>query len=65
LEEDVLAILKCYANGRSVSLGQAVDDLMRRGLERRRPIREVNGLIVVDLPADSPVVRNEDVKRLE
>jgi len=65
LEDEVLAILKRYASNRSISLGQAVGDLVRRGLESARPTREVNGLLVMDLPPDSPIVRQGDVKQLE
>jgi hypothetical protein len=65
LEDEVLAILKRYASSRSMSLGEAVGELVRRGLHGGRPVREVNGLVVVDLPADSPIVRHEDVEQLE
>jgi hypothetical protein len=65
LDDDVFAILKRYASSRSMSMGQAVGDLVRRGLHGGRPTREVNGLVVVDLPPDSPTVRQEDVKQLE
>ena len=65
LEDEVLEILKRYASSRSMSLGQAVGDLVRRGLYGGRPTREVNGLLVIDLPHDSPTVRQEDVKQLE
>jgi len=65
LEDEVLAILKRYARSRSMSLGQAVGDLVRRGLEDGRPTREINGLVVIDLPPDSPTVRQEHVKQLE
>jgi hypothetical protein len=64
LDDDVLQEAKRYAEGRSVSIGTAVSELVRRGLSLRRPTRVVNGLYVVDLPPDSPEVTSEVVRRL-
>ena len=64
-EETVLAVLKRYGGSWSISLGQAVCDRAHRGLRGPRSTRELNGSLIVDPPADSPFVRNEDVRRLE
>jgi hypothetical protein len=65
LDDDVLELAKHYAADRSVALGKAVSDLMRRGLRSSTPTRIVNGFHVVDLPLDCSVVTTELVKKLE
>ncbi len=65
LDDDVFALAKEYAESRSLSLGKAVSDLVRRGADRRVPTKIVNGLHVFDLPADSPRVTSGLVRRLE
>lgn len=65
LEDEVLALLRKYAEARSISLGDAVGDLVRRGLDAAPAAREVNGLYVLDLPASSPVVTAATVGRLD
>jgi hypothetical protein len=54
LDDEVLRLVKRYAESRSVGLGKAVSELVRRGLTAQRPTRTVNGLRAFDLPADSP-----------
>ena len=65
LDEDVLEKAKSYAEGRSLPLGTAVSELIRRGLTAKRPTRVVHGLHVVDLPPDSPKVTSKRVRALE
>lgn len=65
LDDDVLPLVKDYAEARSIALGRAVSELLRRSLMSRRPTRFTNGLQVFDLPLDSPRVTTELVKRLE
>lgn len=65
LDDDVLQMAKQYARNRALGLGQAVSELVRRGINASRPTRTVNGLLVFDLPADSPRVTTEDVRTLE
>lgn len=60
-----MCLAKAYAESRSLALGRAVSELVRRGLAVERPFRMVNGLAVFDLPPDSPVVTTEMVKELE
>jgi CTP:molybdopterin cytidylyltransferase MocA len=64
LDDDVLDSLKKYAENRSVALGKAASDLVRRGLTAHTETRIVNGLHVVVLPADSPKVSTEKIRRL-
>ena len=63
LEEDVLLEAKRYADSRSMPLGKAVSDLVRRGLSTPVQTRVVNGIQVVVLPSDTPSVSSEQVRR--
>jgi Family of unknown function (DUF6364) len=64
LDDDVVEIAKDYAAVRNLSLGAAVSELVRKGIEAPLRVRLVNGLYVADLPPDSPVVTAERVKEL-
>lgn len=64
LEEDVLLEAKRYADSRSMPLGKAVSDLVRRGLSTPVQTRVMNGIQVVVLPSGAPPVNSEQVKRL-
>jgi hypothetical protein len=65
LDGDVLRLVKRYAEARSLGLGKAVSELVRRGLTAQRPTRIVNGLRVFDLPADSPPVTRKEIEEIE
>ena len=65
LDDDVFSLVKRYAEGRSLALGKAVSELVRKGLKAPVQTRLVNGFHVVMLPPDSPPVTTEDVKRLQ
>lgn len=64
LDEDVIEVLNQYADARSISLGQAASELVRRGMEAPVQTRLVNGFHVVVLPAASPKVSSARVKQL-
>ena len=65
LDDDVAELSARQAKSRGVSLGKAVSDLVRRGLNAPTPSADKNGLVVFQLPADSPAVTTDDVRRLE
>ncbi|MCI0418575.1 MAG: antitoxin [Acidobacteria bacterium] len=65
LDDDVFELAARLAKCRGVSLGRAVSDLIRKGLKAQFQVRQKGGLAVFDLPADSPAVTMETVKRLE
>jgi len=65
LDDDVFSSVKTYAKSRSLGLGKAVSELVRKGLRAPLQTRVVNGFHVVVLPPDSPPVTTEDVKRLQ
>lgn len=64
LDDDVLSKVKEYADSRSVALGKAVSDLVRRGLKAPVETAVVNGFHVVVLPPDSPTVDQRQVEHL-
>jgi hypothetical protein len=65
LDDDVLSVVKQYAETRSVGLGKAVSELVRRGIAAPVPTRTVNGLLIFDPPADTPKVSTKRVRELE
>jgi len=65
LDEDVFRLVKSYAENRSLAMGKAVSELVRRGLNAPVNTRLVNGLVVFDVPKNSETVTSALVKRLE
>jgi len=65
LDDDVFQVVKNYAENRSLAIGKAVSELVRRGLSAPVKTRVVNGLVVFDVPEDSEAVTSELVKQLE
>lgn len=65
LDDDVAELAARVAKARGLSLGKAVSDLVRRGLNAPTPSTGKDGLVVFQLPSDSPRVTTEDVRRLE
>ena len=65
IDDDVLLELKQYASTRRIPLGRAVTHLVKRALHAEQPTKLLNGLVVFDLPPDSPVVTVSHVKSLE
>jgi hypothetical protein len=65
LDDDTGRLVKRYAESRSMSLGKALSELALRGLSARRPTKLINGLLVFDLPPDSPKVTTKKVRELE
>lgn len=64
LDDDVLSQVKQYADSRSVALGRAVSELVRRGLNTPVQTQVINGIHVVVLPENSPPVDTDHVKHL-
>ena len=65
LDDDIIAEIKRYAENRSLGLGKAVSELVRRGIAAPVPTRMVNGLLIFDPPGDSPKVTTKMVRELE
>jgi Arc/MetJ family transcription regulator len=65
LDDDILQIAARQAKLRGASLSRTVSDLLRRGLNAPTPSMEKGGLVVFQLPSDSPPVTTEEVRRIE
>ena len=65
LDDDVLREIETYARSREIALGKAVSELVRRGLHAPLQTRVVNGFHVVELPAGSPRVSAEHIRKLQ
>jgi hypothetical protein len=65
LDDDAFRLVKRYAAGRSLAIGKAVSELVRRAFTVPRPTRLVNGVQVFDLPPESPRVSTKKVLDLE
>ena len=65
LDDDVFELAARQAKARGLSLGKTISDLVRRGLNAPTPSKSKGGLVVFQLPADSPIVTTEDIRRIE
>jgi hypothetical protein len=65
LDDDIFELAARQAKLRGVSLSRTVSDLLRRGLSAPTPSQDRDGLVVFQLPADSPPVTTEEVRRIE
>jgi len=65
LDDDLFDLVRRQATLRGLSLGKTVSDLVRRGLAAPTPSQDKGGLVVFQLPADSPTVTTVDVRRIE
>jgi hypothetical protein len=65
LDDDILPLVRRYARKRSLGLSRAVSELLRRGINASYPTRLVNGMMVIDLPPDSPRITSAHVRDLE
>ena len=64
LEDDAFATAQAYAQARAIKLGQAVSELIVRGNAPKVAMKQMNGVWVFDLPADTPKVSAQKVKQL-
>jgi hypothetical protein len=64
IEDDAFATAQAYANARSLKLGQAVSELIRRGTADKLPMKQKNGAWVFELPPGTPKVTAKQVKDL-
>jgi hypothetical protein len=65
LDDDVLRLVAEYAESRSLTLGRALSELVRKGLAAKQPMRIVNGVRVFDLPPNSPTVTSQKIRDLD
>lgn len=65
LDDDIVEVVTHHARLRGLSLGKTVSDLVRRGLNAPTPSVTSEGLVMFQLPGDSPTVTTADVRRIE
>jgi hypothetical protein len=65
LDDDLFELAVRQAKLRGLSLSKTVSDLLRRGLSAPTPCEVKQGLVVFQLPSDSPKVTTEHVLRIE
>jgi hypothetical protein len=64
IDDDILAVARCMAGARGVTLGEAVSILARRGIPEIGLKRSPSGMLVFDVPEDFPPVTDEMVRKL-
>jgi hypothetical protein len=64
LDDDVLEILREYSETRSLPMGKAASELVRKGANAPVQMEKVDGFWRVVLPKSGPKITSEDVKRL-
>jgi hypothetical protein len=65
IDDDILQAVRSIAKARHVSVGRALSDLARKGIERTRNYSTRNDLPVFSVREDAPVVTPEQVKSAE
>ena len=65
LDDDVMEMVREYSEARSVALGKAASELVRKGFSTPTPTRIVNGLVVFVIPPDSPRITAEKVHQIQ
>ena len=62
LDDDIVAEASKRAEALRISLGKAISDLARRGLQAAPPVQEVDGLVFFAPPKGSPKITTRKVK---
>lgn len=62
IDDNMLAVARVRAREKGISIGAAVSEIMRRGLEVPRT-RSRRGFPVFQMPPDAPVITDEMVAR--
>lgn len=65
IDNDVLEQVREYASCQRVSLGQAVTELLRRGISQPAPTHIRNGFRVFSRTSDAPLITPELIRRLD
>ena len=63
IDDDVLKEAAKRAEALRISVGEALSDLARRGLQVAPPVKEIGGLLVFDPSKDSPRITHRGVKQ--
>jgi hypothetical protein len=65
LDDDALQLVREYSQTRSLALGKAASELVRRGAATPTPTRLVNGFVIFDIQPGGRKISSERVKELE
>jgi hypothetical protein len=65
LDDDVYRLALREAEARHLSLGKVVSNYVRKGVKSEIKLRRKGGLMLPELPSDSPRVDMATVRRLE
>ena len=65
LPDDVYEAARSVAKVKDISLGEALADLVRQGLRPHRETTMRNGLRIIKLPPDSPIITLEHTLAIE
>lgn len=65
LDDDLLIPLQEYASSRSVSMGKAVSELVKKAINTPTPTKKVHGFVVFDVPPDEPRITPERVIEMD
>jgi hypothetical protein len=65
LDDDAFKLLREYSEARSLALGKAASELVRRGANAPVRTRMENGFVVFDIPPGGAKISSERVKELE
>lgn len=64
LDDDVFESAKSLAASSGKQLGQVISQLARRGLHAAPRTKRKNGLVVFDLPPNSPIIPSDRARDL-
>ena len=62
LDDDILQEAAKRAKELKISIGKAVSELARQGLQAAPPVKQANGLVVFDPPEGSPRITMRKVR---
>jgi hypothetical protein len=65
IADDTLKLVREFSRERSLGLGEAASELIRRGAQSRVPTRMVNGFVVFDIAPGGPKITTARVRQLE
>jgi hypothetical protein len=65
IDDDLLRVVRSLARARGVSLGDAISDLVRKGLRREAATDTKDGFPMFGVSPDARPITLDDVKRLE
>lgn len=65
LDDDLYEMAMREAEARRLSLGRIISHYVRRGAQAEVKFMSKGGLVLPQLPDDSPMVDNETVRRLD